>query len=210
VRRRLGEKRIAYDCLLAAASAVDESRRCQYSGVDGHGRGRVDSKPEGAEVRRLAILEDCEAVPDRSETCLWFLGGKFEHILRLLWRDLLAHDLTRDDMAKFHRDISALANFYTEYIRVAEGDIVCLSEVLGDRLRTALTKREAEVLRALHEEPLNDAGSRWRSCSWLIGTGEDANARDEPVEAVMFARGKATRGREYVRVLRLSIFAKEL
>ena len=158
------EKELAYDCLLAAAGAVDESRRWQDACVYAHGRCGVDSKTEGAKVRGLAILEDSEAVPDRGEACLWLLGGKFEHILGLFRWDLLAHDLTRDDIAKFHRDISAAANFNTQDLWVPEVDLVCLSEVLGDSLRTALTKRELEGLRPLKEEPFNDTGILGRSC----------------------------------------------
>jgi hypothetical protein len=198
---------MAYDCLLAAASTVDECRRCQYACVYAHRRRRVDRKPEGAKVRGLAVLEDSEAVPDRVEACLWLLGGKFEHILRLLWWDLLAHDLTRDDSAKFHRDISAAANFDTRDIWVPEVDVVRLSEVFRDRLHTALTKLELGILRALSEEPLNDTGSPGRSRRWLIGIGEDTDARDEPVEAVVLPRREAS---EYVRIFWLRLSAKEL
>ena len=156
---------IAYDCLLAAASAIDKSGGCQDACVDAHGCCSVDGKPEGAEVRGLAILEDSEAVPDGVEACFWLLGGKFEHILGFLGGHLLPHDLTRDDSAKFHGDISTAANFDTQDIWILEIEVVRLPEVLGDRLRTALTKREAEVLRALREEPLNDAGILGRTRS---------------------------------------------
>src|SRR5260221_12629723 len=98
---------------LATASAIDESRRWKDSGIDADRSRSVDSETKRAEVRRLAVLEDLEAIPDRVESCLWLQSGEVEHILGLLWRKLLAHDLARYDMADLHWNIRASANFDT-------------------------------------------------------------------------------------------------
>jgi len=112
-------------------------------------------------------------------------------------------------MAKLHGDVCAGANFDTENIWVAEVDVVGLAEVLGDGLRSALTKREGEVLCTLREEPLNNTGVVLR-CSLLACIREDADARDKPVETVVFALREAARGRKYIGVLWPSVFAEEL
>ena len=158
----------------------------------------------------MAVLEDSEAVPDGLEACLWLLRGKLKHVLGLLRRDLLAHDLAGHDSAKLHGDVRAVANFDAEDIWVSKVKVVRLAEVLGDGLGATLTKREAEVLRTLSEESLNNAGGSGLSCGCLAGIGEDADASDEPVEAVVFALGEVTSGRKIVRLIRPRVPANEL
>lgn len=106
------------------------------------------------------------------------LGRELEHVLRLLRRNRLLHELPREDVEHLERHQRAVADLRTDRVGALELEVVRLAEVLRDGDRLALARREAQHVRARGREPLHDARR-----APLLRARRDAHAHHEPLQA---------------------------
>ena len=128
------------------------------------------------------------------------LRCELENVLRPLRRNRLLHDLTRQNVEHLERHQGAIADLRADRVGALDLEIVCLAEVLRNRDRPSLARREPQRVRTRRREPLHDARG---PCLLPRRPRRDAHAHHEALQADAVGLSHAPAGRKLVRVFRV-------